>query len=77
MHHIYRENPESLRRSCRVAVSTRLETRRLIVPTFEPQDAEAWLAMFADPEVRRFVPGASPDDAGLPRCLRGPARDGT
>jgi RimJ/RimL family protein N-acetyltransferase len=40
-----------------VVVSTRLETSRLVVRTFEPGDAEAWLAMLADPEVRRFLPG--------------------
>jgi RimJ/RimL family protein N-acetyltransferase len=38
-------------------VSTRLETPRLVIRTFEPGDADAWLAMLADPEVRRFLPG--------------------
>jgi RimJ/RimL family protein N-acetyltransferase len=37
-------------------VSTRLETARLIIRTFEPQDAEPWIAMVSDPEVRRFLP---------------------
>jgi RimJ/RimL family protein N-acetyltransferase len=38
-------------------VSTRLETARLVIRTFEASDADAWLAMIADPEVRRFLPG--------------------
>ena len=34
----------------------RLETERLVVRTFEAGDAEAWLAMVCDPDVRRFLP---------------------
>jgi RimJ/RimL family protein N-acetyltransferase len=34
----------------------RVETARLVIRTFEPQDAEPWLAMVNDPEVRRFLP---------------------
>jgi RimJ/RimL family protein N-acetyltransferase len=34
----------------------RLETARLVIRTFEPRDAEPWLAMVADEEVRRFLP---------------------
>ncbi len=34
-------------------MSTRLETALLVIRTFEPGDGEAWLAMLADPEVRR------------------------
>jgi [ribosomal protein S5]-alanine N-acetyltransferase len=41
-------------------VSTRLETARLVIRTFEPRDAEAWVAMVNDPEVVRFLP-PSPD----------------
>jgi RimJ/RimL family protein N-acetyltransferase len=37
-------------------VSTRLETARLVIRTFEPRDAGPWLAMVTDPEVRRFLP---------------------
>ena len=37
-------------------MSTRLETDRLVIRTFEPRDAEAWVAMVSDPEVRRFLP---------------------
>jgi RimJ/RimL family protein N-acetyltransferase len=37
-------------------VSTRLETARLIVRTFQARDAGPWLAMVTDPEVRRFLP---------------------
>ena len=37
-------------------MSTRIETPRLVVRTFEPGDAEAWVAMVNDPEVRRFLP---------------------
>jgi RimJ/RimL family protein N-acetyltransferase len=37
-------------------VSTRIETPRLIIRTLEPGDAEAWIAMVNDPEVRRYLP---------------------
>lgn len=37
-------------------MSTRLETARLVIRTFEPEDAEPWLAMVSDPEVRRYLP---------------------
>ena len=37
-------------------MSTRLETARLVIRTFEPRDAEAWVAMVNDPEVVRFLP---------------------
>jgi RimJ/RimL family protein N-acetyltransferase len=37
-------------------VSTRLETARLVIRTFEARDAAGWLAMVSDPEVRRFLP---------------------
>jgi RimJ/RimL family protein N-acetyltransferase len=52
-------------------VSTRLETARLVIRTFEPGDAEAWLAMFADPEVRRFVPGPAPTMEDFQRAIEG------
>jgi len=39
-------------------VSTRLQTGRLVIRTFEDRDADAWIAMFSDPEVRRFLPPA-------------------
>jgi RimJ/RimL family protein N-acetyltransferase len=37
-------------------VSTRIETPRLVIRTFEPEDAGAWIAMVNDPEVNRFLP---------------------
>ena len=37
-------------------MSTRLETARLVIRTFESRDAEAWVAMVNDPEVVRFLP---------------------
>jgi [ribosomal protein S5]-alanine N-acetyltransferase len=37
-------------------VSTRIETLRLVIRTFEPRDAEAWISMVNDPEVNRFLP---------------------
>jgi RimJ/RimL family protein N-acetyltransferase len=37
-------------------MSTRLETARLVIRTFEPRDGEAWVTMLSDPEVRRFLP---------------------
>jgi ribosomal-protein-alanine N-acetyltransferase len=38
----------------------RLETARLVIRSFEPRDAEPWLAMVNDPEVGRFTPPAPP-----------------
>ena len=37
-------------------MTTRLETARLVIRTFEPRDGEAWVAMVNDPEVVRFLP---------------------
>jgi RimJ/RimL family protein N-acetyltransferase len=37
-------------------MSTRIETSRLVIRTFEPRDAEAWIAMVNDPAVNRFLP---------------------
>jgi RimJ/RimL family protein N-acetyltransferase len=37
-------------------VSTRIETPRLVIRTFEPRDAGAWIAMVNDPQVSRFLP---------------------
>src|SRR5271167_2175164 len=39
-----------------LVVSTRLETARLVIRTFEARDAGPWLAMISDSEVRRFLP---------------------
>jgi ribosomal-protein-alanine N-acetyltransferase len=39
-----------------LAVSTRLETTRLVIRTFGARDAGPWLAMVTDPEVTRFLP---------------------
>jgi RimJ/RimL family protein N-acetyltransferase len=42
-------------------MSIRLETARLVIRTFESRDAEPWLAMMTDPDVRRFLtPGPLP-----------------
>jgi len=38
-----------------LVVSTRLETARLVIRTFEARDADPWLAMVSDPEVTRFL----------------------
>jgi len=35
---------------------TQIETHRLVVRTFEARDGDAWVAMFNDPEVTRFLP---------------------
>ncbi len=37
-------------------VSTRLETARLVIRSFEHRDAQPWIAMVSDPEVRRYLP---------------------
>jgi RimJ/RimL family protein N-acetyltransferase len=41
-------------------VSVRLETARLVIRTFEHEDADAWIAMVSDPEVLRFLPSGGP-----------------
>ena len=33
-----------------------IETPRLVIRTFEPRDAEAWLALVNDPDVTRYLP---------------------
>ncbi len=37
-------------------MSIRLETARLAIRSFDYSDADAWIAMVNDPEVRRFLP---------------------
>ena len=37
-------------------MSTRLQTARLVIRTFEGRDADVWVAMFNDPKVTRFLP---------------------
>lgn len=39
-----------------LAVSSRFETARLIIRTFEARDADPWLAMVNGAEVTRFLP---------------------
>jgi len=39
-----------------VVVSRRLKTAPLVTRTFEPRGADPSVAMFNDPEARRFVP---------------------
>lgn len=37
-------------------MTLRLESARLIIRTFEPRDAETWLAMVNEPEFNRYLP---------------------
>jgi RimJ/RimL family protein N-acetyltransferase len=37
-------------------VGIRLETARLLIRPLDESDADAWIAMVSDPEVRRFLP---------------------
>lgn len=48
-------------------VATRLETPRLVLRTFEAHDVDAWIAMFTDPEVTRFL---GPSSQALPRTAQ-------
>jgi [ribosomal protein S5]-alanine N-acetyltransferase len=49
-----------------------LETDRLTIRPFRPDDAEAMLDVYGDPEVMRFIPGgALPDVAAVGRLLGG------
>jgi len=42
-------------------MSVRLETARLVIRSFDDDDAEAWIGMLSDPVVRRFLgPGPGP-----------------
>jgi ribosomal-protein-alanine N-acetyltransferase len=41
-------------------MATLIETRRLLVRTFEARDGDAWVALFSDPEVTRFLPAGDP-----------------
>jgi RimJ/RimL family protein N-acetyltransferase len=51
-------------------VSTRLQTERLVIRTFEDRDADAWIAMLSDPEVRRFLPkGPAPTMETFERAI--------
>lgn len=38
----------------------RIETARLIIRTYEPRDAERWIGLAGDPDVRRFIPSGPP-----------------
>jgi [ribosomal protein S5]-alanine N-acetyltransferase len=52
------------------SVSVRLESTRLIIRTFEQRDAEPWLAMMTDPDVRRFLPpGPAPTAESFDRAI--------
>jgi RimJ/RimL family protein N-acetyltransferase len=54
-----------------LVVSTRLETERLVIRTFEASDADPWLAMVTDPEVRRFLPSGPEPTTELARRVIG------
>ncbi len=54
-----------------LVVSTRLETARLVIRTFEARDAGPWLAMVSDPEVRRFLPAGTAPTAELSQRIIG------
>ena len=54
-----------------LVVSTRLETARLVIRTFEARDAGPWLAMVSDPEVRRFLPSGPAPTMGLAQRVIG------
>lgn len=48
----------------------RIETARLTIRTLEPRDAEPWLAMVTDPDVRRFLPpGPAPTEEAFQRAI--------
>ena len=52
-------------------VSTRLETARLVIRTFQARDAGPWFAMVGDPEVRRFLPAGPVPTLELARRIIG------
>jgi hypothetical protein len=58
-------------------VSTRLQTARLVIRPLARSDAEAWISMVSDPEVRRFLPpGPDPTMETFESGGRVTARDG-
>jgi [ribosomal protein S5]-alanine N-acetyltransferase len=51
-------------------VNTRLQTERLVIRTLDRRDADAWIAMVSDPEVRRFLPpGPAPTMETFERAI--------
>ena len=51
-------------------VSFRLQTERLVIRPFGHGDAEAWIEMLSDPEVRRFLPpGPAPTMETFERAI--------
>ena len=51
-------------------MSTRLETARLVIRTFEARYVGAWFAMVTDPEVTRFLPPTPRSDRTLELAQR-------
>ena len=51
-------------------VSTRIETVRLVIRTFQARDVGPWLAMVTDPEVTRFLPPAPRSDRTMELAQR-------
>ena len=51
-------------------VSLRLETVRLVIRAFDHGDADAWIAMLSDPEVRRFLPAGPVSTRETFECAR-------
>jgi ribosomal-protein-alanine N-acetyltransferase len=51
-----------------------IETERLLIRPFEPEDRQALAELYADPEVMRYIPYGVLDDDGLERVLEKYAR---
>ena len=59
-----------------LVVSTRFETARLVIRTFQARDVDPWLAMVTDPEVRRFLPAGPVPTMELARRIIGERDEG-
>jgi ribosomal-protein-alanine N-acetyltransferase len=57
-----------------VTIRLPIETERLTIRRFEPGDRASLAALYADPEVMRYIPNGVLDDAGLERMLAKYAR---
>jgi len=62
--HVLEPSPAAMTaHRARGSASVRLETRRLVIRSFEPGDEAAWLAMVHEPDFGRFLPPGPPATA--------------
>jgi len=57
-----------------VRIPLPIETERLLLRSFSPEDVDAMLGVYGDPEVMRFIPSGVRDAAATARMLESYAR---